>query len=123
MGDITDKNARIWPFRVHRAKQPFDKVHNYLLPPVTAGEGGFWSEFDWDQALRLGAEISHIPYSGQYGFAETHMQWPLSHMVSPSHQALQCSDCHGEKSRLDWKALGYDGDPEKFGARKATGGK
>jgi len=117
MGDITDKNARIWPFRIHRARQPYDKAYNYLLPPVTAGEGGFWSEFDWDKALRLGAEISHIRYSGQYGFAETHMQWPLSHMVSPSHQALQCFHCHGENSRMNWKALGYEGDPEKFGAR------
>lgn len=123
MGDITDKSARIWPFRIHRAKQPYDKLYNYLMPPVTAGEGGFWSEFNWDKALRLGAEISHINYSGEYGFAETYMQWPLSHMVSPSQQALQCIDCHGQNSRLDWKALGYEGDPEKYGARKITGGK
>ncbi len=120
MGNVGDKKAKIWPFKIHRAKQPYDKVYNYLLPPVTAGAGGFWSEFDWDKALRLGAEIAKIPYSGQYGFAETYMQWPLSHMVSPSHQALQCFDCHGEKSRLDWKALGYDGDPEKYGGRNTT---
>jgi hypothetical protein len=117
MGDIKDESAKIWPFKVHRAKQPYDKVYNYLLQPVTSGEGGFWHEFNWDKALRLGAEITDIKYSGQYGFADTYMQWPLSHMVSPSHQALQCCNCHGEDSRMDWKALGYEGDPEKFGGR------
>ncbi|MCU0288491.1 MAG: tetrathionate reductase family octaheme c-type cytochrome [Acidobacteria bacterium] len=123
MGDINDKNARIWPFRIHRAKQPYDKVYNHLLPPVTSGEGGFWTEFDWHKALQLGAEIAHLPYSGQYGFTITYMQWPLSHMVAPSQQALRCFNCHGENSRLDWKALGYEGDPEKYGARKTMEGK
>ena len=117
MGDITDKDAKIWPFKIHRAKQPYDKEYNYLLQPVTSGEGGFWHEFDWDKALRLGAQVTQVPYSGNYGFAETHMQWPLSHMVSPSEQALQCCDCHAEHSRLNWKTLGYGRDPKKIGGR------
>ncbi len=117
MGNITDKNSKIWPFKLHRAKQPYDTVNNTLMIPVTSGEGGFWHEFNWDKAIRLGAEITKLPYSGQYGFATTYMQWPLSHMVSPAHDALKCCDCHGEKSRMDWKALGYEGDPEKIGGR------
>jgi octaheme c-type cytochrome (tetrathionate reductase family) len=117
MGDITDKRAKIWPFKVHRAKQPYDLVYRYLLQPVTFGEGGFWHEFDWDKALRLGAEVTGVAFSGQYGFAETYMNWPLSHMVSPSDRALQCNQCHGENSRMDWKALGYEGDPDKVGGR------
>jgi len=41
------------------------------------------------------------------------MLWPLNHMVAPKENALKCTDCHGEKSRLDWKALGYQkGDPK-----------
>jgi hypothetical protein len=33
--------------------------------------------------------------------------------VAPKAKALTCDDCHGEKGRLDWKALGYKGDPGK----------
>lgn len=116
-GDITDKKAKIWPFKIHRAKQPFDTQYQYLLPPVTAGEGGFWYEFNWDKALRLGSEITGLPYSGKYDFAETYMQWPLSHMVSPARHALKCDDCHGLSPRMNWKNLGYDQDPRKIGGR------
>ena len=119
-GDITDLDARIFPFKVHRAKQPYDAVHNYLLQPKTVGEGGFWTEFDWDQSLRLGSEVTGLPYSGEYGFAETEMFWPVTHLVAPAEEALTCNACHGENSRLDWQALGYNGDPIEWGSRFDT---
>lgn len=117
-GGIEDQQARIWPFKVHRARQPYDVGNRYLFPPVTGGEGGYWTTFDWDQAFRLGARASNLPYSGRPGFAQTAMYWPLSHMVAPKERALGCTDCHGERSRLDWKALGYAGDPIQTGGRK-----
>ena len=89
-----------------------------LLSPVTGGPGGYWKTFDWNSALRLGAEKANLPYSGDYGFARTAMYWPLSHMVAPKEEALSCTDCHGEGTRLDWKALGYAGDPMRTGGRK-----
>ena len=46
------------------------------------------------------------------------MYWPLSHMVAPKEKALRCDDCHGEKRRMDWKALGYEGDPMTAGGRR-----
>jgi len=116
-GDISDPNAKIWPFKVHRAKQPYDAVYDYLLQPKTAGEGGFWTEFDWDKALTLGSEIVGINYSGQYDFAETWMYWPITHMVQPKENALQCDECHGSANRLNWQALGYNGDPIEWGGR------
>jgi len=116
-GDINDPQARIFPFKVHVAKQPYDAVNRYLLQPVTAGEGGFWTTFDWDSALRLGSQFTGLPYSGQYGFAETWMYWPTTHMVQPKENALQCADCHGPDGRLDWQALGYPGDPVEWGGR------
>ncbi len=62
------------------------RVYNYLLQPKTFGEGGFWTEFDWDQALRMGSEAVGLPFSGEYGFAETEMYWPLTHTVAPAGQ-------------------------------------
>lgn len=116
-GDITDPTAKIYPFKVHRARQPYDVINSYLLQPKTVGEGGFWTEFDWDLALQLGSEVVGLDFSGQYDFAETTMYWPLSHLVSPKEQALQCADCHSENGRLDWYALGYNGDPIEWGGR------
>jgi octaheme c-type cytochrome (tetrathionate reductase family) len=116
-GDISDPEAKIWPFKVHRGKQPYDAVYNYLLQPMTAGEGGFWDTFDWDIALRAGAEATNMAYSGEYGFAETEMYWSLSHMISPADNALQCKSCHSSEGRLDWVALGYPGDPMQWGGR------
>lgn len=116
-GDIQDPEARIFPFKVHRAKQPYDTVNNYLLQPRTAGEGGFWTTFDWKSALELGAADTGMEFSGEYGFAETWMYWPLTHTITPAEDALQCTACHSENGRLDWKALGYNGDPMEWGGR------
>jgi octaheme c-type cytochrome (tetrathionate reductase family) len=116
-GDISDPSALIAPFKLHMAKQPYDAVYNYLLQPVTAGEGGYWDTFDWDSALKLAEQYTGLKYSGEYGFAETWMYWRTSHMVQPAANALQCADCHGENGRLDWAALGYPGDPMRWGGR------
>ena len=117
LGSIRDPEARIWPFKVHEAHQPYDTEYNYLLQPVTSGKGGFWSEFDWDRALRLGAEVTGLPYSGNFGFAETEMYWPQTHMVAPKTRALQCQACHCEDGCIDWEAMGYPGDPMRWGSR------
>ena len=117
LGDIGDPSARIWPFKIHLANQIYDTLYNYLIQPVTAGEGGYWTTFDWDQAARLGSEATGLPYSGQYGFTDTEMYWPITHMVAPASEALQCVACHGPGSRFDWQALGYPGDPIEWGGR------
>jgi octaheme c-type cytochrome (tetrathionate reductase family) len=116
-GDIHDPEARIFPFKVHRAKQPYDTVNNILLQPRTAGEGGFWTTFDWQSALELGSQDVGLPFSGKYSFAETWMYWPITHTVAPGEEALQCAFCHSPDSRLDWQALGYPGDPMEWGGR------
>ncbi|HLE15753.1 MAG TPA: cytochrome C, partial [Anaerolineales bacterium] len=116
-GDIDDPRSRIFPFKVHVAKQPYDSANNILIPPITAGEGGYWTTFDWSSALQLGAENARLDYSGEYGFAETWMYWPTTHMVQPKENALQCTSCHSPDGRLDWQALGYPGDPMEWGGR------
>jgi octaheme c-type cytochrome (tetrathionate reductase family) len=120
LGDISDPTAKIWPFKIHYANQIYDTEYNYLLQPKTVGEGGYWTEFDWDLAAELGAQAAGMEYSGEYGFTETTMYWSLTHMVTPQEEALQCSDCHGENGRMDWEALGYYGDPIQWGGRDAS---
>jgi octaheme c-type cytochrome (tetrathionate reductase family) len=120
-GSIDDPTAKIFPFKIHVSKQPYDTLYNYLIQPRTggggAGGGGYWQTFDWPSALKLGAEDTGMVFSGQYGFAETWMYWPTTHMVQPKENALQCDECHSANGRLDWKALGYPGDPLEWGGR------
>lgn len=111
LGDKDDPRAKIWPFKVHRGKQIYDAKNRYFLVPNTHGAEGYWTKFDWDRAAQIGAQATGLAYSGEYGFAPTEMYWPLSHMVTPKENALTCRDCHGERGRLDWRALGYEGDP------------
>lgn len=118
-GDINDSTAKIFPFKVHRAEQIYDAVNNYLLLPKTVGEGGYWTEFDWNLAAQLGSEAVGLDYSGEYGFTSTEMYWPITHLVVPAEHALQCTDCHSENGRMDWQALGYYGDPMSWGSRSS----
>lgn len=122
LGDIDDGTAKIFPFKVHRATQPFDTEYDILLQPNTVGPEGYWTTFDWDSALAQGSEVSGIPFSGNYDFAETEMFWPITHMVQPAENALQCTSCHNEDSRMDWEALGYYGDPMTWGGRNPEEG-
>ena len=116
-GTIDDPTAKIFPFKLHSANQPYDTGFNYFLQPITAGENGYWTNFDWDQAFELAEDVMGLPYSGSYGFAESLMYWPATHMVGPKDNAVQCTSCHGDGDRLDWQALGYPGDPMEWGGR------
>ncbi|GAB4529380.1 MAG: tetrathionate reductase family octaheme c-type cytochrome [Anaerolineales bacterium] len=116
-GSIDDPTAKIFPFKVMHTIQSYDPINGYLLTPITAGEGGYWHDFDWDKAFRLAEERLGLAYSGQYDWTETDMYYPQSHMVAPAANALQCNDCHGPDTRLDWQALGYPGDPLDWGGR------
>jgi len=111
IGERDEANAKIYPFKVMRGKQVYDTVNKTLITAKVANEGGYWKDFDWDKAARLGSEASGMPYSGQYGFAETEMFWRLNHMIAEKEKALGCLDCHGDNGRMNWSDLGYKGDP------------
>ncbi len=111
IGSRDDRKAKIWPFKVHHATQPYDMVNNIIIPPLTSGEGGYWTKFDWKYAVETGARLNNLPYSGKFGFTPTKMYWPITHMVTTSKNALTCTDCHSSGGRLNWLELGYKNDP------------
>ena len=49
------------------------------------------------------------------------MFWPTTHMVQPKENALQCTSCHSPEGLMDWQALGYYGDPMRWGGRRLEG--
>jgi len=111
LGDREDPKAKIYPFKIHRGKQVYDTENRHFILPHTYGDRGFWTQFDWDEALRIGSEVTGLPFSGKYDFAPTEMYLPQNHMVVGKEKALQCPDCHGSSGRMPWQALGYDQDP------------
>ena len=114
-GDIKDKNARITPYKVHTAILPADSGYGYLIIPKLFG--GYWKHFDWDRAAKEGMKEAGLKYSGKIKFVKTQMYWRLNHEVVPKHNALSCTDCHAPDGVMDFKALGYNGDPAVVGGR------
>jgi octaheme c-type cytochrome (tetrathionate reductase family) len=96
-GGPDDPRARIWPVKVHRARQPFDPVHNTLVAPKLfgpKGSGAYWADYDWPRAAAVGMELAGRRFSGQVSFVGTEMYWPITHMVAPKEQAVACAECH-----------------------------
>jgi len=118
-GSKEDPAAKITPFKVMKGKQIYDSENNYLITPKLFGPDGYWTTFDWESAADIGMAETRLDYSGNYGFIETEMYWPVNHMVAPAKNSLKCSDCHSRKEskRLDWKQLGYEDDPMRAGGR------
>ncbi|KYZ84554.1 cytochrome C [Alcanivorax sp. KX64203] len=101
-GGPDDPESRIWPFKLMKGKQPYDTELNTLLVTHVFGadDTALWRNFSWPKALEAGSDMSGIPFSGHYDFIETKMYWPITHMVPPADQALDCGSCHGRRSRL-----------------------
>ena len=100
-GSRDDDNARIFPFKVHRGRQPYDKVHKTLLAPMLSGPDGYWQTLDWDHALSVGNATLDIPFSGEFDFVDTTYVFPITHMVAPKEKRIACNECHTrQNSRL-----------------------
>ncbi len=102
-GNPKDPQAKIYPFKAHLGKQPYDPVYKHIAIPKLfgpKGSGAFWAEYDWTKAVAAGMKAAGLPFSGKVGFIETVYYLPLAHMVPPKDKALKCADCHSRKSRL-----------------------
>lgn len=95
-GDAADPTARIWPFKEMQGKQPYDPDLKTLVVNHVFGkdDSAFWTHFDIRKAITFGMEYAGLPWSGKIGFIETRMYWPITHMVAPKEQAVQCGECH-----------------------------
>ena len=102
-GSADDPDSRIYPFKIMRGKQAYDRVHNHLLMNDLYGPGSdtaFWVTLDWSRSLAAGMADTGVPFSGEFDFVETQMWWPTTHMVAPAEDALKCGECHAGDGRL-----------------------
>ncbi|MEZ4526387.1 MAG: tetrathionate reductase family octaheme c-type cytochrome [Desulfobacterales bacterium] len=104
LGSQDDPNSRISPFKIHRGKQPYDKINKTLLIPHLFGKpdsDAYWVKFDWKLALESGMKHAGQKFSGEYDFVETSYVYPTTHMVAPKDHVVNCGECHIRKdSRL-----------------------
>lgn len=102
-GSAADPDSRIWPFKRMSGSQAYDKVNNTLVLSNVWGpttDTAFWTNFDWAKAIQAGMDSIDAEYSGEYGFIDTYMYWPITHMVASKDEALGCADCHSGDGRL-----------------------
>lgn len=101
-GSPDDPNSLIWPVKTFRGKQPYDVGNETLGVFHTAGKdaSAYWGNYDWDKAMEWGMDAMGLKYSGDMTFVDTEMSWPITHMVAPKEDALQCKQCHVENGRL-----------------------
>ncbi|MCI0474351.1 MAG: tetrathionate reductase family octaheme c-type cytochrome [Ignavibacteria bacterium] len=101
LGSYSDKDSKITPVKIHRAKQPYDPVNKILIQPKLfsdkEGEGALWVDFNWQRAAEVGMKDVELPFSGKISFINTEMYWPVNHMVSSKDSALKCNECHTRK--------------------------
>jgi len=95
--------ARIYPAKIMRGVQPYDPVNKTLVVPKLFpgepnGSEAYWKSYDWDRSITAGMAYAGLPYSGEYGWIQTEMIWPLKHMVVPRERALDCRECHTRSS-------------------------
>lgn len=131
LGDYTDPEAMIYPFKLMVGNQPVDPVTKTVVVPHLFGKAGgpnpYWGKFDWTSALADGAAYTGQSFSGTYTFAATEMLLSVNHEVAPAKQALGmgglhgggCADCHS-KDVIDWQALGWTGNPFTGGERTSS---
>jgi octaheme c-type cytochrome (tetrathionate reductase family) len=127
LGDYSDPNAMIYPFKKMVGNQPVDPNTGTILVPhlfgKTAGPNPYWVKYDWNLALQDAAAYTGQDYSGTYGFGSTEMLLSVNHEVAPAENALgsgpmpeACMDCHAS-DHVDWDALGWTDDPLDGGDR------
>ena len=143
LGDKRNPQAKITPFKVHQAVQPYDSEQNILA--AVKFEDGLWKDYDWTKAVAEGMAAVGKTFSGKVGFVKTEMYSSVHHEVAPAKKSLGCADCHAPQNvacarchanaagmnqpehtrrvypettgRFDFKALGYEGDPALTGGR------
>jgi len=124
VGDHTDPEAMIYPFKKMIGNQPADANNQTILVPHLFGSAGgpnfYWKTFDWGPALTEGALAAGQTYTGEFEFVDTEMYLSVNHEVAPKEEAygfgFDCGDCHFG-TQIDWADLGWSGDPVIDGTR------
>jgi hypothetical protein len=103
--DDESPDNKLYPFKYKTAEQPLLDATGQLIALDTKV---YFATADPDLATSNG--LVNMGYTGDeaYSWIMTDTFQLLTHQISPASEALNCSDCHGNKARMDLKGdLGY----------------
>ncbi len=107
-GSRADSKSKLYPFKLHTANMPVDSGTKRLIPVKV---GIFFKTGNTDAAVREGGKAAGMDVK-QVEWVQTERYMSIFHEVAPKENAVKCSECHGG-GRVNWKVLGYPGDPKK----------
>lgn len=107
-GSRDDAAAKIYAFKMHKGRMPLLSQKDWLIP-ITVEH--FFSNGQIEPAIKSAAKEIYGIDNANYSWIDTTRYMGIFHGVQPKAHALKCMDCHGANSRMDWKALGYKGNP------------
>lgn len=104
LGDVHD--AKLYPFKYKTATQPMTSADHRLIALNT------WEYLkisgNVNTAIEQGLAAMGYTASTPYEWVTTDTYGMLNHGISPSSDALQCTDCHDRSDRMDLQGeLGY----------------
>ena len=120
-GSRQDSKAKIYAFKYHTAKIPIDNATRMMIPIQV---GPVFKTGKVEPGVKNGAKAWFGRDVTDIGWVETERYMGIFHEVEPKEKAFKCADCHQGGTRMDWKALGYGGDPAKgkISAKATRGG-
>ncbi len=108
VGNRLDRAARIYPFKLHRGRMPLMTDRRWIIPMLVEE---FFADGNVDAAVRNASRDFYDVPDPKYSWTDTVRYMGIFHGVQPAAKAVACLECHSPGGRLDWKALGYTGDP------------
>jgi len=104
-GDVADANSKLYPFKYKTSDYPIRTESNQLIALDTSV---FFTTADADAATLSGLENMGFDPSDEYHWVTTDTYQLLNHQVSPADEALNCTSCHMNTSRIDLQGeLGF----------------
>lgn len=107
-GSRQDLTAKIYAFKMHKGRLPLLLQKDWLIP-ITVEH--FFSNGMVDPAVKNAAKEIYGIDNASYSWIDTTRYMGVFHGVQPKAKALKCVDCHGAAGIMDWKSLGYKGNP------------
>lgn len=104
-GDVADANSKLYPFKYKTSDYPIRTESNQLIALDTSV---FFATADPDAATLSGLENMGFDPGDDYHWVTTDTYQLLNHQVSPADEALTCTSCHMNTSRIDLQGeLGF----------------
>ena len=108
VGTRLDPSARIYPFKLHRGRMPLMTGRRWIIPMLVEE---FFADGNVDAAVKNASREFYGVPDPTYSWTDTVRYMGIFHGVQPAAKAVGCLECHSPVGRLDWRALGYPGDP------------